>query len=190
MGEHRLAYRETGGRLEVEQARQYASVTAGVEDKVGLDLITAGVFAYNLQQRFAALDIDCGHGFAIADFDALQCGLVGQQLVEIGALDLERGRLAIAEGVTKIEGAVLLAPGKGSAVLELKTGGLHRLEHAGFFDEIQAVRQQAFADGEAREVLALDDQYIMAFAFEQGSRDCTGGPGTNHHHLTTFHIYY
>ena len=61
---------------------------------------------------------------------------------------------------------------------------------AGFFDEIQAVRQQAFADGEAREVLALDDQYIMAFAFEQGSRDCTGGPGTNHHHLTTFHIYY
>ena len=46
------------------------------------------------------------------------------------------------------------------------------------------------AGQEAREVLALDDQYIMAFAFEQGSRDCTGGPGTNHHHLTTFHIYY
>lgn len=96
----------------------------------------------------------------------MQGGLVGQQLVEIGALHLKGGRLAGAEGVTKIEGAVVLAPGEGGAVLQLEPGGVDRIEHAGFFDEVQAVTQQALADGKPWEVLAFDDQHIVALALE------------------------
>jgi hypothetical protein len=39
-------------------------------------------------------------------------------------------------------------------------------------------------------MLALDDQYIMPFAFEQCGGNRAGWPGTNHHHLATFHFNY
>ncbi|MNP84591.1 hypothetical protein D3C76_1839630 [compost metagenome] len=52
-------------------------------------MVLAAVFATYAKQRFGLVDIDADDGFAIADFHALQRGLIGQQLVEIGALDLK-----------------------------------------------------------------------------------------------------
>ena len=119
-----------------------------------------------MQERFGTLDIRADHGFAITDFDTLQRGLIGQQFVEVRALHLKGGGFAVTECVTKIEGAVLLAPGEGSTVFQLEAGGLHRVQHARFFDEVDAVRKQAFANRKAREVLALDNQHIVALAFK------------------------
>ncbi|MCV5737420.1 hypothetical protein OFN56_36525, partial [Escherichia coli] len=86
-------------------------------------------------------------------------------------LHLKGRRLAVAERIAEVEIAVLLAARKGSTVLELETGRLHGVEHPGFFDEVQAMAQQTFADGEAREQLTLDNQHVVALAFEQGCRN-------------------
>ena len=100
----------------------------------------------------------------------MQRSLIGEQFVELAALHLKGRRLAVAERIAEVEIAVLLATREGCAIFGLETGGLHGLQHPGFFDEVQAVAQQAFTDGEARKQLALDDQHVMALAFEQGSR--------------------
>ena len=190
MGEHRLAHREVGGCLKVEQAWKHAPITTGVEDEVGFNRVAAAVFAFDLQLRFGPFNVGGDDGLAVTDFNALQRGLIGQQLVEVAPLYLKGGGFAVAERVAKIEGAVLLAPGECSTVFDLKTRGLHSLQHAGFFEKIDAMRQQAFANRETRKVLALDDQHIVTFALEQGRSNRTRRPGTDHYHLTTFHFYY
>ena len=125
----------------------------------------------------------------VADLDALQLGLISQHLVKVSALDLKRGGFAVAEGVAKIEGAVTVAPGKGRPVFKLETSGLNGVEHAGFFDEVDAVRQQTLANGETRKMLAFDDHDIVTFAFEQGGGNRTRWSCTNNHDLTMFHFY-
>ncbi|MNP22194.1 hypothetical protein D3C76_1148540 [compost metagenome] len=139
MGEHRLAYREIRRCFKVEQAREDAAVTTGVEHEVSFDAVLAAVFAANAEQRVGLLDIDADDGFAIADFHALQRGLISQQFVEIGALHLESRWLALRECVAEIEGAVALAPGKRGPGFQLETRRIDGVEHARFFDEIQAV---------------------------------------------------
>ena len=188
MGEHGLTHREIRRCFEVEQARQHAAVAAGVQDEIGFDAVLAAIFAAHIELWFRLIEIDADNRIAITDFRTLQCCLIGQQLVEIGALHLERGRLAGGESVAKIEGAVALAPGKRRAGLALEPGGVDGVEHAGFFNEVQAVAEQAFADGEAWEVLALEHQHIVALALEQGSGDSTGRAGTDDHDLTGFHF--
>lgn len=118
----------------------------------------------------------------------MQRGLIGQQFVEVGALHLERGRLAVGEGVAKIKRAVALAPGKRSAGLALEPGGVDGVEHAGFFDEVQAMAEQAFADGKPWEVLTLDYQHVVPFALEQGGGDGARGACADDHDLTRFHF--
>ncbi|MCY1361556.1 hypothetical protein D9M69_482260 [compost metagenome] len=71
----------------------------------------------------------------------MQRGLIGQQLIEIGALDLKGRRFAVAERLAEIEGAVALAPGKRGTGFQLEAGGVDGVEHARFFDEIQAMGQ-------------------------------------------------
>ncbi len=100
----------------------------------------------------------------------MQRSLIGEQFVELAALHLKGRRLAVAERIAEVEIAVLLATREGCAILGLETGGLHGLKHPGFFDEVQAMAEQALTDGEARKQLALDDQHVMALAFEQCSR--------------------
>ena len=52
VGEHRLAHREVRRRLKVEQARQHATVAAGIEHEIGLDAVLAAVFAEHVELRF------------------------------------------------------------------------------------------------------------------------------------------
>ncbi|MNL34562.1 hypothetical protein D3C87_1565410 [compost metagenome] len=185
MGEHGLAHREIRRCLKVEQARQDATVTAGIEHEPGFDAVLAAVFTPDAEQRFGLIDLYADDGFAVADFYALQRGLIGQQLVEVGALDLKSRRLALGERVAEIEGAVTLAPGKRRPGFQLETGRVDRIEHARFFDEIQAVGQQAFTDGKTGEMLSLDHQHVMAFALEQRGGDGAGRAGPNDHDRAT-----
>ncbi|MNG38415.1 hypothetical protein D3C84_1261200 [compost metagenome] len=48
------------------------------------------------------------------------------------------------------------------------------------------MRQQALADGEARETLAFQHQHIVTVALEQGGGDRAGGAGADHHDLALF----
>ncbi len=118
----------------------------------------------------------------------MQRGLIGQQLIEIGALDLKRRRFAVTERLAEIERAVALAPGKRGTGFQLEAGRVDGVEHARFFDEIQAVGQQAFTDGKPWKMLALDHQHIVSLAFEQCGGDGTGWTGADDHDLTTFHF--
>ena len=161
VGEHRLAHREIRRCFKVQQARQHPAVTAGIEHEFGLEVVFAAILAAHMQVTAFAGEIDADDGFAVADVHALQGGLVSQQFVEFAPLHLEGGGLAVAERVTEIKRAVALAPGECGPGFYLETRGLHGVEHAGFFDKVDAVRQQAFADREPWEMLTLDNQYIM-----------------------------
>ncbi|MNF73202.1 hypothetical protein D3C84_551970 [compost metagenome] len=188
VGEHGLAHREVRRSLKLEQTRQDSAVAAGVEHELGFDGVFAAIFAANTELRLGALDIDADNGLAVTNFHALQRGLIGQQLVEISTLNLERRWFALGEGVAEIEGAVALAPGERSTGFHLETGGVDGVEHARFFDEVQAVGQQALADGKARKMLALDHQYIVTFALEQCGGDGAGRAGTDHYDLAALHF--
>ncbi|MNR34478.1 hypothetical protein D3C85_1522530 [compost metagenome] len=94
--------------------------------------------------------------------------------------------MAGAELVAEVELAVALTPGEGRAVLGLEAGGANRFEHPGLLDEVQAVRQQALADGEAREALAFQHQHVVPLAFEQGAGDGARWAGTDHNDLALF----
>ena len=45
------------------------------------------------------------------------------------------------------------------AVLELEIARHHGFDHAGLLEQLHAAGEQAFADGEAREFLALEHQH-------------------------------
>jgi len=163
MAEHRLAQREIRRRFQVQQARQDATVAAGVEHELGFDVVLAAVLPAHMQVVGFTAEIHADDGFAVTDVDALQRRLIGQQLVELAALHLEGGRFAVAERIAEIKRTVALAPGECGTGFHLETRGLHGVEHAGLFDKVDAVRQQAFTDRKAWEMLALDNQYIMPF---------------------------
>ncbi|MNF75524.1 hypothetical protein D3C84_575920 [compost metagenome] len=188
VSEHGLAHREVRRRLEVEQARQHAAVSTGIEQEICLHAVLATVFAAHAELRFSRGNVDTDDGFAIADLHALQRGLIGQQLIEIGALDLKRRRFAVAERLAEIEGAVALAPGKRGTGFQLEAGGVDGVEHARFFDEIQAMGQQAFTNGKTWKMLTLDHQHIVSLALEQRGGDGTRRTGTDDHDLAAFHF--
>jgi len=96
--------------------------------------------------------------------------------------------VAGSEFVAEVEIRIALAPAEGRAVLGLEARGAHRLKHAGFLNEVQAVRKQAFADGKARKALALDDQYIVTLALEQRAGDGAGRPGADDHDFTVLQL--
>ncbi len=77
---------------------QHAAETAGIEHEARLDFVLARrrIGAHALAAVAPLAAIDSGHAHFVADLDALLLRLVGQQLVEVRALHLERG---IAAGV-------------------------------------------------------------------------------------------
>ena len=69
---------------------------------------------------------------------------------------------------------------KKSAVFKLEAGlGLYGGQEAGFFDEFHAVRQQAFADYEAGEMLLFEHAHGKTVFEQQGGGDCAGGAGAD-----------
>ncbi|KAI1695956.1 hypothetical protein Ddc_20780 [Ditylenchus destructor] len=187
VGEDGFARRHRRWPLQVEQARQHAAVAAGVQHEPAAHLVLAAVGAAHVQQRTIAREIGGGHFLQIAHFHALARGVVGQHLVELGPLHLEGGAGARSELVAEIEVGILLAAGKGGAVLDLEAGGLHGRHHAGFLDKFQAVGQQAFTDGKARELLAFEHQDVMPLALEQRGGHCPGGACPDDNHFPMFH---
>ena len=139
VGEHGLAQREIRRCFQVQQAWQHTAIAAGIEHEPGLEVVLAAILAAHMQVPALGRKIHADDGLAIADFHALQRGLVGQQLVELAALHLEGGGLAVAEGVAEIKSTIALAPGEGRAGFDLEACRLHSVEHAGFFDKIDAV---------------------------------------------------
>ncbi|MNY36055.1 hypothetical protein D3C86_1705150 [compost metagenome] len=97
---------------------------------------------------------------------------------------------ALGELVAEVEFRVAVAPGEGGAVLVLEPGLHHGLQHTGFLYVFHALRQQALADGEARERLLLDDEHLDAALAQQASRHRASGPGADDQylHLFRFHI--
>ncbi|MNZ80477.1 hypothetical protein D3C78_991120 [compost metagenome] len=94
----------------------------------------------------------------------------------------------MAERLAEIERAVTLTPRKGSAGFHLEAGRVDGVEHARFFDEIQAMGQQAFTNGKTWKMLTLDHQHIVSLALEQRGGDGTRRTGTDDHDLAAFHF--
>lgn len=94
--------------------------------------------------------------------------------------------MAFGELVAEIELRIAVPAAEGCTVLGLETRGLYRFEHAGFLDEIQAVREQALADRKARKPLSFDDQHVVPLALEQGSSDGPGRPCADNDNATVF----
>ena len=112
----------------------------------------------------------------VAHIGALARRFIGQHLIEGGALHLIRGAPAGRMLFAEIECRVAVAAHEGGAVLVLKAGFDHCLQHAGFFDVLHALRQQAFADRETRKLLAFQHDHAAPMAAQQ--RGGNGARGT------------
>jgi len=78
---------------------------------------------------------------------------------------------------------------EGRAVLVLEACLDHVLQQAGRFDVFHALRQQALADGEARELLALQHQHLAALLAQHRRGHRTGRAGADDQDLGTFHVF-
>src|SRR5215212_8483265 len=104
-------------------------------------------------------------------------------MIERSAFDLVGCAPSGRELVAEIELRALAATDKYRTVLELKPALLDSAQHAGFFQILHALRQQAFADAKARELFALEHQYPASLATKQRRRQRSGGPGTDYYHI-------
>lgn len=176
--EHGIAHGKVGRRFELQEPRQRARKTAGIEHEARLHVVLfAGVGTRANHRRLSGGGRN--HFHAVTNFDPLPPRFVRQQFVEVRALHLERRAAARREAVAEIEIAVVVAADERCAVLELESGCFHCRQHAGFFDEIQAVHQQAFADREARKMLAFEHEHVPTATLQQGRSDRAGRARTD-----------
>ena len=99
-----------------------------------------------------------------------------QTLVKVGALHLPGGAGAVAELVAEVDHAMLAAAGEGRTGLALIASGGGGLHQATGLQMLHAARQQALADGEAREVAALQHAHGVAGARRPAAAAAPAGP--------------
>ena len=180
MGEMGFAHGQMGRGVQVQQARQHAAVAAGVEHEAGGEFVGFAVVGFHAEAGGVAAVVEGGNGVAEAYVRALFGGFVDQDFIEDFAAHLVGGAGAGAEFVGEVEIGVAAAPGEGGAVFKLEAGlGLYGGQEAGFFDEFHAVRQQAFADYEAGEMLFFEHAHGKTVFEQQGGGDCAGRAGAD-----------
>ena len=141
---------------------------------MGVDHVFGAAFVFHAEFGAVAAVVEGGNGFAETHFGAGFDSGVDQNLVETVALDVKGMAGAGGGFFVEIEAGVALAPGKGGAVFVLEADAvLHRVGHAGFFQNLDGVRQQALADNEARKVLFFQYADMVAAAGKQGGGNCT-----------------
>ena len=171
---------QVGRGVEVEQAGEDASVAAGVEHEAGGEFVGFAVVGFHAEAGGVAAVVEGGNGVAEAHVRALFGGFSDQDFIEDFAANLVGSAGAGGEFVGEVEIGVAAAPGEGGAVFKLEAGlGLYGGQEAGFFDEFHAVRQQAFADDEAGEMLLFEHAHGKAVFEQQGGGDCAGGAGAD-----------
>ncbi|EEG23110.1 hypothetical protein EIKCOROL_02245 [Eikenella corrodens ATCC 23834] len=180
VGEVGFAHGQVGRGVEVEQAGEDASVAAGVEHEAGGEFVGFAVVGFHAEAGGVAAVVEGGNGVAEAHVRALFGGFSDQDFIEDSAAHLVGGAGAGGEFVGEVEIGVAAAPGEGGAVFKLEAGlGFYGGQEAGFFDEFHAVRQQAFADDEAGEMLFFEHAHGKAVFEQQGGGDCAGGAGAD-----------
>jgi len=101
---------------------------------------------------------------AKSDLGALPLRFERQQLIEARPRHLISITPTGGKLVVKIEFRVLLTTPEGRAVLDLKTGALHRAEHARLFKIFHALRQQTLADAKTWKLITLNHQNSQTLA--------------------------
>src|SRR5690606_16019758 len=76
------------------------------------------------------------------------------------------------------------------AVLELIAGTLHGLEHPGFFEEIEAMREQALADDETGKLLRLEHEHAPTPAVQERGRDRAGRTRADHDDVVASRVHH
>ncbi len=163
------AHREIRRRFQFQQLGQQPSEAAGVEHEVRLDLVGLALRRAHGHPR-ALARFGGQHLVAITDLRAHPLRAPGQHVVEVGALHLVGGAPPRRELVAEIELGGALAAHERGTVLVLEAGFHHVLQQPGGLDVFHALRQQALADGEARELLAFQDQHAASLLAQHRRR--------------------
>jgi hypothetical protein len=128
-----------------------------------------------------------GHRPRLADVDALRTSVIEEQLVELGALDLE-GVIALVppraverEAILPSERVVVEA-----RAVFLDERRLDLIEHADRLEHGERLRQQGLAQVEARELGLFEEQHLHA-ALREARRAYRSARATAHdHHIELF----
>jgi hypothetical protein len=179
VSEERTAHRKVRRLVQLKQARQHPTETTSVEDKPGVDGILLALGASHSNAWTSALEIYRQHFVPVTYFDSLPLDFQRQYMIEAGARHLVGGPPTVGILVAKIEFGVLLAAREGGAVLYLKTGVVHGLEHAGLFEILHALRQQAFADAKTRKLFPFKHQDLYSAPLQQGAGKGTRRSGAD-----------
>ena len=110
-----------------------------------------------------SVEFDVQHLVFFAHVDAVFGRVVEQDVIELGADDLERGRaLAGIVGEVPAPGLRVLAPDEGRAVLDDEASRLDRRHHADLLEHGNAGRQQRLADVFSRELRTFQQDNLVA----------------------------
>src|ERR1051326_4973688 len=152
-----------------QAAAEERGVTAGVDDEARRE----GFAARRRERRLLAAQVDADDVRLLPHDHARLVRGLHQQLVELRARHLERAvvrrRQVLVEAERVAERAV--AGDELRAVLRHEVALLELLEDAEALEDVGVEREERLADLEAREALALEQQYVEAF-FRQ---ECCGG---------------
>src|SRR5690606_9227658 len=152
------AYRLLGGHLQVEQLGKRAPEAARIEHEARVDRERLRVRGLHRQTCAAVDGLEAEDPVPIPNLHTLLRCLVGEQLVEGSPIHLISVAVAARELIGEVDIGVLGAAYECGAILELVAGTLDRFEHTRLFDEIEAMREQALADDEARKLLRLEHE--------------------------------
>src|SRR5690625_2030766 len=166
--------------LQIQQFGQYAAEAAGVTEKACVDCVLLAILGGDMQARRAGrAEIDSRNRFTKTDVGTLRGGLGRQDLVKIGTHHVPGPVPAVAVLFREIEVTALVAFDEAYAVFDLKRCGLDRFQQPSLVQELHALRQQAFANGKAREVAALDYRDPPTALAQQRGRGAARRTGAN-----------
>src|SRR5260370_35809593 len=149
-------------------AREVASTT-GINEKGRLELVALAVVTPGFHEGFVVISATFRYRPTLAHVGTRRSGVLEQQVIKDGSLDLKGGGLTGETAIAKNEFQSFagISEVKLSSKFPRETGCLKRGQHTHFFEKLSIIRQQRFSYMESREELFLENQDTFSRAGEE-----------------------
>ncbi len=179
MGEDGKFFERFEGLAKVELVPDDGVAPAAIDDVTGGDGSRAGR-RFHRKAGAVGGKIDFLDGGLLMDLGAGLRGVVEQQFVEVGPLDLVGFCLIEPETGPEIESHLARPAGTGHFAADFfHADAVELLPHAQALERRHAVGKQRFADVEAGKFLALEHDGLAPVPRQDGRRSAAGGSAAN-----------
>ena len=164
--------------LEAESRADDGMASAAIEEVFGFDVFDGLRRSTDFEPLPARLQGNVIDGYFLAHIRTAFPGMIEQNLVELGAFNLQGGRALRAKAVLEIEADFGASAVRGDfgAVFAHKSGCFKLRHEAKTLESLHAEGQERLADMKARKLLAFEYGDLMPREGQRGSGDASGRP--------------